>query len=133
MPFRQDSSAMAPGKPQKMVIVATHGMDHPELATIPLVVGNAALAMDTKVVLILQSAGVAIATKGIYEHIFAVGFDPAQKLLDSFVEFGGKILVCIPCLGPRQITPESLVPGAEPVKAARVVTELLEADAVVCY
>jgi predicted peroxiredoxin len=124
---------MAPDEPQKLVIVATHGMDNPELATVPLVVGNAALAMDTKVVLILQSAGVAIATKGIYEHISAVGFDPVQKLLGSFLEFGGKILVCIPCLEPRKITPENLVQGAEPAKAGRVVTELLGADAVVCY
>jgi len=124
---------MAPGKSQKMVIVATHGMDQPELATISLVVGNAALAMDTKVVLVLQSSGVTIATKGIYEHIAAPGFDPLAKLLGSFLEFGGKILVCIPCLGPRQITPENLVSGAEPVKAARVVTEMLDADAVVSY
>jgi uncharacterized protein len=124
---------MSPEEPSKLVVVATHGMDNPELATIPLVMANAALAMDMKVVLVLQSAGVAIATKGIYEHIFAVGFDPAQKLLSSFLEFGGKILVCIPCLGPRQIAPENLVQGAEPVKAARVVTEFMEADSVVCY
>jgi uncharacterized protein involved in oxidation of intracellular sulfur len=124
---------MSPDEPSKLVIVATHGLDQPELATIPLVMANAALAMDTKVVLVLQSSGVTIATRGIYEHISAVGFDPVQKLFDQFLEFGGKALVCIPCLEPRRITTEMLVKGAEPVKAGRVVTEFLEADSVVCY
>jgi uncharacterized protein len=124
---------MSPDVPSKMVIVATHGLDNPELATIPLVVGNAALAMDVKVTLILQASGVTIATRGIYEHMFAVGFDPVQKLFDSFLEFGGKVLVCIPCLEPRKITSDLLVKGAELVKAGRVVTELQEADTVVCY
>jgi len=128
-----DPFLMSPDQPQKLAIIATHGLDHPELATVPLVVGNAALAMDTKVTLILQSAGVGIATKGVYEHISAVGFDPVQKLLASFLEFGGKIIVCIPCLEPRRITADDLVKGAEPAKAGRVVTELLEADTVACY
>ena len=116
-----------------MVIVATHGIDTPELASVPLVVGNAALAMDVKVTMILQSAGVGIATRGISEHIAAEGFDPVEKLLRSYFEFGGKILVCIPCLLPRKIANDQLVPGAEPVKAGRVVSEILDADRVVCY
>jgi uncharacterized protein len=126
-------AAMPENEPSKLVIVANHGIDNPELATVPLVIGNAALAMDSKVVLVLQSSGVTIAARGIYEHISAVGFDPVQKLLDSFFEFGGKVLVCIPCLEPRKIPIDGLVKGAEPVKAARVVSEIQEADSVVCY
>jgi predicted peroxiredoxin len=95
--------------------------------------GNAALAMDTKVVLILQSAGVGIATRGIQEHIFASGFDPAAKLLGTFLEFGGQLLVCIPCLESRKIATDTLVPGALPVKAGHVVQEIGEARSVVSY
>jgi uncharacterized protein involved in oxidation of intracellular sulfur len=117
----------------KIVIIATHGVDMPELATVPLVVGNAALAMDVGVVMVLPSAGVGIATQGISEHIAAEAFDPVSKLLASFLELGGKLLVCVPCLAPRKITTDQLVKGAEPVKAGRVVTEILNADRVVCY
>lgn len=118
---------------QKVVIVATHGIDDPERATIPLVMGNAALAMESKVVRVLQASGVALAPKGLYEHLLAAGFEPAQKLLESFIELGGKVLVCIPCIESRKIAPEFLVPAAERVKAARVVSEILDADAVLSY
>jgi uncharacterized protein involved in oxidation of intracellular sulfur len=124
---------MAGNEPTKLVIVATHGIDDPERATVPLVTGNAALAMDSKVVLVLQSTGVTIATKGIHEHIFAPNFDSVQKLLASFFEFGGKVLVCIPCLEARKISNDMLVAGAEAVKAGRVVQEIQDADAVVSY
>lgn len=119
--------------PTKLVIVATHGLDDPERATIPLVMGNAALAMETKVVLVLQSMGVTIATRGTYEHITAVGFDPVARLLASFLEFGGQVLVCIPCLESRKISTDQLVAGTIPVKAGRVVQEFLDADSVVNY
>ncbi len=118
---------------KKLVLLATHGVESPERATLPLVVGNAALAMDEPVVLVLQSSGVTLAAKGMVEHVFAQGFDPAKKLLDSFLELGGKVLVCIPCLENRRIDDSQLVPGAEKVKVARVVTEILDAGAVLSY
>lgn len=118
---------------EKIVIFATHGSEDPEKATLPFVVGNAALAMDVPVTMILQTAGVTLVQKGCMEHIFAPGFDSLEKLVRSFVEFGGKILVCIPCLESRKITNEQLLETAEPVKAARVVQEVLEAKAVLNY
>jgi uncharacterized protein len=118
---------------EKLVIFATHGAEDPEMATLPFVAGNAALAMDVKVTVILQSDGVMIATKGIYEHILFPGFDPLKKMVDSFVEFGGQIFVCIPCLEARKIPHDLLVDKAQPVKAGKVVQEVLEAKAVLNY
>jgi predicted peroxiredoxin len=124
---------MEENKSEKIVIFATHGGEDPERATIPFVVGSAALAMDVPVTIILQATGVTLMKKGCYEHIFAAGFDPLKKLVDSFMEFGGKILVCIPCIESRKITPDMLIEGAELGKAARVVQEVLEAKAVLNY
>ncbi len=124
---------MPAATPEKLVIVATHGGENPEKATIPFVVGGAALAMETKVTVILQSQGVTLAAQGLYEHVHAPGFDPVKKLVDTFLELGGSILVCIPCLEARHIAPASLVPGAQMVKSGRLVQELLEAKAVVSY
>jgi uncharacterized protein len=120
-------------KADKLVIFATHGGEDPERASLPFVIGNAALAMDSKVVVVLQATGVTLATKVYYEHIFAPNLDPFKKLLDSFLEFGGSILVCIPCIEQRKITPDMLIQGAQPVKAARVVQEMLDAKAVLSY
>ena len=76
--------------PEKLVIVATHGGENPEKATIPFVVGGAALAMETKVTVILQSQGVTLAAQGLYEQVHAPGFDPVKKLVDTFLELGGR-------------------------------------------
>jgi predicted peroxiredoxin len=124
---------MEQNKPEKVVIFATHGGEDPERATLPFVIGNAALAMDAKVIMCLQATGVTLAKKGCYEHVFAANLDPLKKLVDSFLEFGGTILVCIPCIEQRKITPDMLIQGAQPVKAARVVQEMLEAKAVLSY
>ena len=124
---------MEENQSEKIVIFATHGSEDPEKATIPFVIGNAALAMDVPVTIILQSGGVTLVQKGCYEHIVAPGFDPLQKLVGSFVELGGKLFVCIPCIESRRITPDLLVEGSELVKAARIVNEVLEAKAVLNY
>jgi predicted peroxiredoxin len=124
---------MEENQSEKIVIFATHGGEDPERATIPFVVGAAALAMDVPVTIILQASGVTLMKKGCYDHIFAAGFDPLKQLVDSFMEFGGKILVCIPCIESRKITPDMMVEGAELGKAGRVVQEVLEAKAVLNY
>ncbi len=120
-------------KVDKLVVVATHGCEDGERASLPFVMANAALAMDTQAVVILQGAAVTLAKRGCYEHVFVAGLPPLRQLVDSFIEMGGKLLVCTPCIQERQITPEMLVETAKPIKAARVIMEVLEASATLCY
>ena len=120
-------------KVDKLVVVATHGCEDGERASLPFVMANAALAMDTQAVVILQGAAVTLAKRGCYEHVFVAGLPPLRQLVDSFIEMGGKLLVCTPCIQERQITPEMLVESAKPIKAARVIMETLEASATLCY
>ena len=120
-------------KAEKIVVFATHGPEDPERASLPFVCANAALAMDVEATVVLQGMGVLLAKKGCYEHVFCAGFDPLKKLVDDFLEFGGKIFVCIPCIQERKITNDMLIEKAEPVKAGRVVQEALEAQAVLNY
>jgi uncharacterized protein involved in oxidation of intracellular sulfur len=117
----------------KITIIATHGAEDPERATLPFVVANAAQAMDTKAVVILQGFGVSLATPGCYEHVFASNMPPLKELMDGYLKQGGELLVCTPCIKARQIAPESLIPGAKPIAAARVVQECLEAKATLNY
>ena len=124
---------MEDSKFEKIVVFATHGPEDPERASLPFVCANAALAMDMQATVVLQGAGVLLAKKGCYEHVFCAGFDPLKKLVDSFFEFGGKVFVCIPCIQERKITTDMLIERAEPVKAGRVVQEAIEANAVLNY
>lgn len=121
-------------KPEKLVLISTHGAEDPVRATLPFVIANAALAMDVKAVIILQSlSGVQLAMKGAASHVFAASFPPLKELMDSYFELGGELLICVPCLKAQQIEPEMLVPGSKLVAAGRVVTECLEATAVLNY
>lgn len=124
---------MDEAKTQKMVIIATHGPDDPEKATLPFVVANAARAMDVDVVVALQGYGVTLAKKGCYEHVLAGGMDPLKKLVDSLLELGGKIWVCTPCIKSRGIEKDMLVDGAELMAGGKLVQTCVEADAVITY
>ena len=118
---------------EKVVIFATHGPEDPERASLPFVMGNAALAMDSQATIILQGTGVTLAKKGCYEHVFAAGLPPLKELVQSFVELGGKIWVCIPCIEERRITKDMLVDEAELAKSGKVILEVLDANATLNY
>jgi len=120
-------------KPEKLVIIATYAEESPDKATIPFVMGSAALAMDVDVSIILQVTGVYLALKGYADHVHAAGFPPLMELQETFFEAGGKLLVCSPCIQARKIEPEDLVPQAEVIAGATLVSEVLSATNVVSY
>lgn len=117
----------------KLVFIVTHAGEDPERATFPLLMANAALAMDVEAVVVLQGTSVYLAQKGYAEHVSAPGLTPLKKLLDSLVENGGKLLVCIPCLEERKISQADLIQGAELVKAGRLVVEMTSAKSTAVY
>ena len=120
-------------KPEKLVIIATYAEESPDKATIPFVMGSAALAMDVDVSIILQVTGVYLALKGYADHVHAAGFPPLLELQETFFEAGGKLLVCSPCIQARKIEPEDLLPQAEVIAGATLVSEVLSATNVVTY
>jgi len=117
---------------EKVVIMATHGPDDPELATIPFVMAAAAVACDMEVVMGFQGDGCRLVQKGVAEKVTAPEFAPLKGLIDDVRELGGKFLVCSPCVKSRHIEDE-LVEGAEVVAAARFVTELSSAGTSLVY
>jgi len=120
-------------KEEKIMLFATHAGEDPERASLPFVVGNAALAMDVQAVVVLQGTGVYLAKKGYIENVFAGGLPPLKELVDNFTELGGKIYVCSPCIKERQIDPSELIEGSEVIAAGLLVQELLSASASLVY
>ena len=118
---------------KKITYIITHADDDPELATIPFILANAAMAMDVTPVIILQSKGVMLALKDYAQHIHFEGGTPLQDLLDAYLEAGHKILLCSPCLEKRKITRDDVIEGTEVVGAARVTEEVLSSVNVLTY
>ncbi len=118
---------------EKLVVIVTHGPNEPELATIPFVMAGAALASDVAVVVALQADGVDLARTGVVETVAALGFPPLTKLLADVLALGGQLLVCSPCLKPRDLVPADLIEGAEVVAAGRLVAEITSATNTLTY
>jgi predicted peroxiredoxin len=118
---------------QKLVFMVLHGPDHPEHATIPFVMGCAALASDVEVVLGFQADGVELVRAGVADGIHAAGFPPLANLLRDFRELGGSLLVCGPCTSSRGIAAPDLIEGAEIVAAGRFVAEITSATNSLVY
>jgi uncharacterized protein len=118
---------------EKLVIMVTHGPEDAELATIPFVMAAAAVASDVGVIMGFQAEGVRLVQEGIADKVEAPEFAPLGELLASVREFGGKFLVCNPCIKSRQIPESALVEGAEVVAAGRFVAEITSATNVLVY
>ena len=120
-------------KTEKIVIIATYAEESPDRATIPFVMGNAALAMDVEVTIILQITAVYLAMKGYADHVHAAGFPPLTELQEAFFEGGGELMVCSPCIQARKIDEDDLIPKAKIIAGASLVSEVLSATNVVNY
>jgi predicted peroxiredoxin len=122
-----------PDDSKKLFIMVTNGPESPELATLPFVMATAAQASDVEVAMGFQGNGSTLTVKCISDHVFASGFPKLSDLMETFVEAGGKLYVCGPCVGSRQFNESELVKGATIVGAAAFVAESLAADQALIY
>lgn len=120
-------------KQQKLVLMVTNGPENAELATIPFVMATTAQASDVDVLMGFQGNGVMLTLKGMADHVAASGFPPLKDLLSIYIEAGGKLYVCGPCVGSRKITQQDMVAGATIVGAATFIAECVSATNVLVY
>ena len=121
------------GDTKKMFIMVTSGPECPELATLPFVMATAAQASDVEVAMGFQGNGSMLTIKCIADHVFASGFPSLSELIETFIDAGGKMYVCGPCIGSRQFDEADMVKGATIVGAAAFVAESLSADQALIY
>jgi len=121
-------------KEEKILYITTYGGEDPEKAAMPFVMAGAALAMDIKATICLQGNAVYLAKAGYVDTMLpGGGFPHMKKLMSDFIELGGKMLVCVPCIKERNIEEKDLISGAETTAAGAVNIEALESDAVLVY
>ena len=121
-------------KEEKVLYIGTCAGEDPERASMPFVMAGAALAMDVQATIVLQGHGVYLAQKGYVDTVLpGGGFPPLTKLLADFLELGGQIKVCVPCIKERNIDESELIKDAQITGAGALNIEALEADAVLVY
>ncbi|NTW83335.1 MAG: sulfur reduction protein DsrE [Chlorobiaceae bacterium] len=117
----------------KLLIISTTGQENPEKAVLPFVLATASQSLNVEVVVFLQASAVMLAKKGEAEKVNAEGFLAMDKLIETFMELGGKLFLCSPCLKERNITSDDLIDGAEIGAAGTLVEEVMSAKSVVTY
>ena len=119
---------------EKIMYLCTHASDNAEKAHLPFVMANSALAMDIQATVVLQGEGVYLAQKGYIDHMVSGGgFPPIKELLKSFLEQGGQLLVCVPCIQSRHIEESDLIEGSKTTAAGNLNILATEANAVFVY
>ena len=113
---------------KKIGLVVAHASDEPEMATLPFILANGAMAMDVEPVLILQGEGVRLAVPGGAEGAAAKGLAPVADLMAAVLDAGYRIMVCSPCLATRGIVEEQLIEGCYVGGAGIVVQAMLECE-----
>ena len=125
---------MTENNEEKILYIGTCAGENPEKAAMPFVMANAALAMDVQATVCLQGNGVYLAQKGYMDTMLpAGGFPPLKELLTGFLELGGTLKVCVPCIKARNIDEADLVAGSQTTAAGALNLAAMEADAVMVY
>ncbi|WDP92548.1 MAG: DsrE family protein [Desulfobacter sp.] len=121
-------------KQEKIMYFATCGGEDPEKAAMPFVMASAALAMDIQAIVVLQGNGVYLAQKQYRKNMLpSGGFPNIEKLVTDFLELGGELLVCMPCIKERNIGEDELPEGAKVTAAGQLNIAAIEADAIFVY
>ena len=120
-------------KTQKLVYIFTNAGDRAEDAVTGFTLANVTLSMEHEVTIILLGEGTLLALKGYSQTVHAPERLPLTDLMDNFLESGGKLLVCLPCIKGRKMELADLIDGCEATTAVMVNEEILEADKVVSF
>jgi len=116
---------------KKFIVIGTHGLDHPEKATMVFACANAAISIGIETSVFLTSDAVSMARKDMAGKLPKVqGMASAKELIDSFVASGGKIQVCVPCCESRGITKKDFIDGVKLINLVEFAAQTVDADRV---
>ncbi len=116
---------------EKIIYVTTNGPESPEKATLPFKLANAGLTLDLDVVLALQGPAVNLTMLSMIPHVPDTNTSSLKQMLEVFVESGGRLLVCIPCMEERNL--KDLIEQAVPASGSALTEEILSAKAILAY
>lgn len=117
----------------KFCVSITNAKNDTDKATVGFVVANAAVGSDQDTMVFLSTEGVRLAQPGYADGIHEEGFAPLAELIGNFVEAGGQVYVCAPCVKKRGIDTDELIDGATVVGGAKLVEFLADGTPSVTY
>lgn len=109
---------------QDLVVVMTHGADH-ELSSVAFTIANGGMTAGLQVSIFLTSAAVDLARRNAIDMTHVNPLEPLASLVSDFLERGGTLWACTPCVKARGYGPEDLIDGVE-ITGASPMHELIK-------
>ncbi|MBX5468092.1 MAG: DsrE family protein [Firmicutes bacterium] len=101
---------------ERFLVLLTRGPEDPDRVTVAWVMANAGLALGKQTVVVLTNEGVRIGDPAVVARIAEPGFEPLERLVAQFLEGGGEVWACTPCVEKRGLSghlrPEVKLVGA---------------------
>lgn len=116
---------------QKIVYVLHDAGERAEKVLTAFAVANIGVSMEQDVTVILFGEATRLAYKGYAETVHSLDRLPMDRLMGDFLDNGGRILVCLPCIKSRKVDTSTLIDRVEATTGTVVNDEFLEADKVI--
>lgn len=113
-----------PESSKELVVLMTRGADH-ELSSVAFTIANGGITAGFKVYAFLTSAAVDLVRKRAVELAQVAPLDPLKKLIDDFVQRGGTLWACPPCVKSRGYTQDDFIEGVVIVGASAMHERLM--------
>ena len=97
----------------KAVISLSTGMEDPEQVTVAFLVAVGAAESGRPTLIFQAKEAVRLALDGVAVGVACDGCPPLRDLLVRYEKAGGRYLVCPVCFNAKNLSPASLVGGAE--------------------
>lgn len=95
---------------EELVVLITHGADH-ELSSVAFTIANGGITAGLKVSIFLSSAGVDLVRKRAVDMTRVEPLEPLTALVSDFLERGGTLWACTPCVKARGYEEIDLIDG----------------------
>ena len=117
---------------KNLVVVVTHGIDH-ELSSVAFTIACGGITAGLHVSVFLTSSGVDLVRRKAADLTRVDPLEPLATLIRDFMERGGKIWACTPCVKARGYTQQDLLPGVEIAGASGMHALILEGAATLSF
>lgn len=109
----------------KLSAIIAYAKDNLDKTTVGFTLANTALDGGHSVRLILASEGVRLGVKGYADDMDnGAPFKPVKELLAGFLQKGGEINICLPCMKKRGIPEKDIMPGLKFIAGPDVIAIL---------
>ncbi|MBW2162184.1 MAG: DsrE family protein [Deltaproteobacteria bacterium] len=112
---------------RKLVVLITQGLES-ELSSVAFTIANGGITSGLDVSIFLTSSAVDLARKRAVDATQVHPLEPLSDLVQDFVERGGNLWACTPCIKGRGYEQDDLIEGTV-ITGASVMHELIQGGA----